>query len=769
MKNIGIIFARELRSYFDTSLAYIFIVMFLILSGAYVASNLFLANVASLQTFFEVAPLLLLLFAPAVTMRLIAEEKRLGTFEVLNTKPVSIGGIVAGKFLAAWALVAMALLPTVLYVVTVRSLGNLDTGAVLGGYLGIVLLGGVFAAAGTFGSSLSSNQIVALIISFVIGFVLFVLDKVLLYVPLPLVGIVEYLGVGHHYASLARGVIDSRAVVYHLSLITFFLLLAELASSQEPGQSLVRWKDFRLGTKLTRTAFLAGILIFLNLFAARLFVRFDITENRAFTLSDVTKELLGRLDDTFLVRAYFSPDLPPPYHNHRKIVQQLLEEFRAYSNGRLHYKFVNPFAGPVLEEEALREGIMPIQVRVIKNNRFQRARAYVGMALSYADRQDHIPVLTSLERLEYEIAASLKKMTSRDVRTIGVLTGTGGPDPGAMRSFLGAVARQHAVTSVDLTRAPLDPQSIAALLVVAPSRPFTDPERVRLDQYLMRGGRVAFFMNAVAPDPDGRRARPVGANLDEMFDVYGWIIPRELVADVRCAPFVLQESTEDQTFTTDVLYPFYPVAADFNPGDPLVRNLPPVAFSYVSPVDVRLAGIRGVNARVTVTSSRQSRRVPADSAVIDPRVPLAGQLTDGLVPLGAVVEGSFRSAFADTRDPALRDVITQALGGAAFTARSPATRVAVVGDGDFVLDSKFHGHDNTAFGVNMVDWLLGDTLLTTIRTRDVAPQPLMEVSEETKTFAKYFSFAAPPGIVVAMGLLWMVVKAARRRRHKHSY
>jgi hypothetical protein len=161
--------------------------------------------------------------------------------------------------------------------------------------------------------------------------------------------------------------------------------------------------------------------------------------------------------------------------------------------------------------------------------------------------------------------------------------------------------------------------------------------------------------------------------------------------------------------------------------------------------------------------------VAADTARIDPRTPLRDPLTEALVPLGAVVEGSFRSAFADARDPSIRELLPQATGGAGFVARSPQTRIAVVGDGDFVLDSKFHGQDNTAFGVNMVDWLLGDTLLTTIRTRDVAPQPLMEVSEETKTFAKYFSFAAPPGIVVATGLLWMAVKAARRRRHKHSY
>lgn len=764
-----IILKKELRSYFDSSLAYIFIVIFLVLCGAYVAANLFLANVASLQTFFDVAPLLLLLFAPAITMRLIAEEKRLGTYEILNTRPLSIGQIVTGKFLAAWILVIAALVPTLLYAVTVSSLGNLDAGAVLGGYVGLVLLGGVFAAAGIFGSSLSNNQIVALIVSFVIGFVLFALDKVLIYVPLSLVAVVEYVGVGHHYATLARGVLDSRAIVYYLSLISLFLLLATLSTSQEPGQSLWRWRDFRLGQKFTRVLLLAGILLFVNLLAVRNFVRFDLTASKVFTLSDVTRKFLGSLDDTFLVRAYFSPDLPPPYHNHRKTVQQLLEEYRAYSNGRLHYKFVNPFGGTAQEQEALREGITPIQVRVIKNNRFQRARAYVGLAFSYEDKGEHVPVLASLERLEYEITASLKKMTSPELRTVGILTGHGGPAPQEMRTFLGALARQHAVVPVELGKPGLAPDRISVLLVIAPERRFSDIEKVQLDQYLMQGGRIAFLMNAVTVDPLTRRAHAAEGNLDDLFDVYGWILNKDLVADARCAPYILQETEEDQAFSTDVLYPFYPVASDFNPREPLVRNLPSVAFSYVSSLDTRLAAIRGVSARVIVASSRQSRRFPADSADTDPRHPiLPAQYTESAVPLGAVVEGSFRSAFADSRDPSVRELVQQTLGGRMLT-RSPATRVVVVGDGDFVLDSKLHGHDNVAFAINMVDWLVGDTVLTTIRSRDVAPQPLTELPEETKTFAKYFSFASPPGMVIALGLLWLVVKSARRRRHKHSY
>ncbi|MFN0158975.1 MAG: Gldg family protein [Bacteroidota bacterium] len=769
MRNISVILRKELRAYFDSSLAYIFITIFLLLAGAYVATNLFLANTASLVTFFEIAPLLLLMFAPAVTMRLIAEEKRVGTFEVLKTKPISIGQIVVGKFFAGWVLVCAALLPTMLYVVTISSFGDLDTGALIGGYLGLILLGGVFVAAGEFGSSLSDNQIVALILGFLICFVLFALDKVLAYVPIGLVSTVEYVGVGHHFSSLARGVIDSRDIIYYLSLIVLFVVLATVSASQETGQSLWRWRDFKIGQRFARASIVIGILVFANLISVRSFARFDITENQAYTLSDVTKKFLSSLDDTFLVRAYFSPELPPPYHNHRRSVQQLLEELRANSNGRFHYKFINPLAGAAEEQDALREGITPVQVKVIRNNRFQSAKAYAGLAFSYADKVERLPIIESLDRLEYEMTASLKKMTSSELKTIGILTDGGGPGPERMKTFLGALGRQHAVVSVQFSNGPLMPQHYTALLVIAPTRRFTDVEKIQLDQYIMRGGRVAFFMNSVVPDAEMRYARPTEVNLDDMFDVYGWILHKDLVADGRCAPYLLREGLDQHTYASEVLYPFYPVASDFSKENDLLRSTGPVMFPFVSSLDMRLATIRGVTDHVVVMSSTLSRRYPVDGVVISPRTTVTpDEFEDKHISLGAVLEGNFKSAFSDIRDPSLRDIVTHTTAGT-FIPRGQRTRLSIVGDGDFLLDEHVREYDNVSFAVNLVDWIVEDTVLSAVRTRDVAPPPLQEVSEQTKNVAKYFSFAGPPGVVILGGMLWMLIKGARRRRHKHSF
>jgi ABC-2 type transport system permease protein len=178
---------------------------------------------------FELVPIVFLLFVPAVTMRLIAEERKSGTIELLTTKPVADADIIIGKFLAAWTLLAAALLPTLIYAITVMMLGDLDMGPVLAGYLGLLLMGGVYIAIGIFASSLTDNQIVAFILSFLIVFVLFMLDKVLLYVPEGLASTLEFLSIDYHFSNIARGVIDSRDIIYFGSLLGFSLLLATVS------------------------------------------------------------------------------------------------------------------------------------------------------------------------------------------------------------------------------------------------------------------------------------------------------------------------------------------------------------------------------------------------------------------------------------------------------------------------------------------------------------------------------------------------------------
>jgi gliding motility-associated transport system permease protein len=224
--NIKHVFVKELRSFFNSPVAYIVIVVYLAILGWFFVSNLFINNISTLRTVFEMTPFLLLFFAPAMTMRLISEEKKAGTLELLMTKPIRESEIVSGKFLASLALYFFTLLPTICYYLTVVFIGELDTGAVIGGYLGLLFVGGVFLAISVFGSALTENQVVAFIVSLFIVFALFMLDKILFYLPTSIASILEYISIDYHFGNIARGVIDTRDIIYYISMIGFSLLLA---------------------------------------------------------------------------------------------------------------------------------------------------------------------------------------------------------------------------------------------------------------------------------------------------------------------------------------------------------------------------------------------------------------------------------------------------------------------------------------------------------------------------------------------------------------
>jgi ABC-2 type transport system permease protein len=231
MHAIWTIAKRELASFFDSLIAYVMLLLFLGFSGFFTwlyGSNIFFSGQASLESFFNVAYWTLFFFIPALTMRSIAEEKKTGTIELILTKAVSDRQLVTGKFLSTLMLIAVALLCTLPYVVTVSMLGNLDSGQVISGYLGLILMSAAYTGIGIFASSLGSNQIVAFLTAHCIGLFFHIIYGV---VATNLSGIsgevVSYLSLQNHFQSMSRGVLDSRDIIYFLSLAFTGLLLAE--------------------------------------------------------------------------------------------------------------------------------------------------------------------------------------------------------------------------------------------------------------------------------------------------------------------------------------------------------------------------------------------------------------------------------------------------------------------------------------------------------------------------------------------------------------
>ncbi len=489
---------------------------------------------------------------------------------------------------------------------------------------------------------------------------------------------------------------------------------------------------------LIRIGLVLGILVVLNFISVRLFGRLDLTSQGVYTLSDASKKLVGSLDDRVTVKAYFTEDLPAPYNNNRRSVLDILNDYKAYSKGNLQYEFVNP-QGEKGEQDAQQQGISPVQVQVVNEDKLEVKRGYLGLVLLYEDKKEVLPVVQNLSTLEYDISSALKRLTSKAKKKIGYTAGHGETEISAMRQAYQAEAQQYDLIPVDLSKGEPVPQDISALLVIAPQNRFQDSAQFQIDQYLMRGGKVAFLLNRVNANLQMRMGQAVDLGIDDMLKQYGVSVNPDLIRDAQCANISVMQQQGGYTFQSQVPFPYIPVASNFNKDNPIVKDLQGVILHFVSSIDTSGAASKGLRSEVLIRSSKHSGRQTGMFA-IDPfqRYTVVDLAEDG-IPLATIVEGSFKSYFAG-RQPA------------AVVSTSPDTRVIVVGDGDFMKDEMLGNRGNLTFFANIIDYLADDAGLITIRSKNVATPPLDQISDGTKRALKYTNLIGPPVLIIAYGL-----------------
>ena len=233
MRQAILIFNKEFKDYFVSPIAYIVIALFLLVTGWLFFSTFFVYGQVELRRFFDLLPFLFALVVPIITMRLFSEELNVGSYEILLTLPVTFNDIIIGKFLAGLAFVAAILLPTLSYPIFISFLGDLDWGVVAGSYLGTILLGGAYVAIGLFASSLTRNQIIACIVGMVICAVLAIIDKMLFFFPQSFLDIVAYLSAAIHFDNVAKGIVDTRDILYFLSIMFIGLYATHLVMQEK--------------------------------------------------------------------------------------------------------------------------------------------------------------------------------------------------------------------------------------------------------------------------------------------------------------------------------------------------------------------------------------------------------------------------------------------------------------------------------------------------------------------------------------------------------
>jgi ABC-2 type transport system permease protein len=233
MRKTLLIFQRELKDYFISPIAYIVITTFLLVIGGLFFSSFFVMDQAELRSFFSRLPFTFALVVPIITMRLFSEEFNVGSYELLLTLPVTYIDIILGKFLAAVVFTAGILLPTLSYPIFISFIGNPDWGVVVGGYIGAIFMCAAYSAIGIFFSSVTRNQIIAAILSMVICTALAFIDQLLYFLPPIILDVVAYISTRYHFQNIAKGVVDTRDLIYFCSLVFLGLYATHLAMQEK--------------------------------------------------------------------------------------------------------------------------------------------------------------------------------------------------------------------------------------------------------------------------------------------------------------------------------------------------------------------------------------------------------------------------------------------------------------------------------------------------------------------------------------------------------
>ncbi|MEZ5551801.1 MAG: Gldg family protein [Pseudomonadales bacterium] len=395
---------KELTLFFASPIGYLFLLTFLAVTlfVFFWGEAFFARNVADVRPMFEWMPVLLIFLCAALTMRMWSEERRTGTLEFVSTLPASAWEFVAGKFLACWSLLAVALLLTLPLPLSVAMIADLDWGPVVTGYVAAMLLGGAYLAIGLFVSARTDSQIVSLIVASFVSGVFFLIGSPVL---TDLVGgaggdLMRGVGSGSRFDAITRGVLDLRDLYYYASLLGVFLALnvysLEVQRWARDGNA-VKHRNWRLGTSL-----LVANLLLANVWMASLTgLRIDMTEGRQYSISEATRGYLGQLREPLLIRGYFSNKTHPLLAPLVPQMRDLLREFEVAGDGRVRVEIVDPVQDPALEDEAnTKYGIRSQPFQVADRYQSSLVNAYFDVLVSYGDQYE---VLSFRDLIEVKV------------------------------------------------------------------------------------------------------------------------------------------------------------------------------------------------------------------------------------------------------------------------------------------------------------------------------------------------------------------------------
>ncbi len=805
------LFKKEIDGFFSSLTGYVVIVVFLLTNSAFIwlfrnPMNVIENGYATLDSLFSLAPWIFLFLVPAITMRMISEEKRTGTLDLLYTRPVNEVQIIMAKFLASWVLVLLSLVPTLVWFWSLYRMGspvgNLDMAGTWGSYIGLFFLGGIYASIGIFASSLTENQIVSFILAVVLSFLMFRGFEFL--------GdsagsgknalLISRAGIAYHYSSMSRGVLDSRDILYFLMVVGLYTLGARTVLQKR------NWQP----RHLRGIAIVLAAVILLSLISSMKFFRIDLTSEKKYTLAQTSRQKLRDLDGVVLIRIYLEGEMPSEFINFRNQIEDLLDECRAYAGENLQFEFVNLYDEP---DEELRnrmigelydQGLQVTSIQVKDKEGGSTARIlFPGAMVSYGDLTLPVNLLknnpalshemnlnNSIQTLEYEFMRAIHSLTLEEVPRIAFIEGHGELDSMQTHSLMNELKNFFQVDRGTIHGNLEAILNYKALIIARPLRPFSDADKFAIDQYIMRGGKVLFFLDPVNPFADSLTggttvalANQVG--LEDMLFKYGIRINYNLVADLQCNPVpVNMASTGEQARFTLMPWVYHPLLSG-NPAHPVTRGLNYVKSEFASSIDTVGDGRPGLKRTILLATSSASRErnvplyISMEEVTLqpDPALYTASQL-----PVAILEEGSFPSFYKNY--PVPKGVYPQ---DSEVVPESVPTSILVVSDGDIpanevrfdqgVYRAQPLGYDrysrqtfgNLEFIMNVINQMTDQTGIMELRSREfklrLLNREITGVKEQALKW-KLVNTIAPLLLVIVAG---MVVFFLRKKRYSQSY
>ena len=804
------LFRKEITQFFGSITGIMVSVVFLLLTGLFLwvfpgNYNIPNSGYATLEGLFEIAPLLYLFLIPAITMRMIADEKRSGTMELLLTHPITELQLILSKFFAALMVVLLTLLPTLIYYLTVYFLGSpvgcVDTGATWGSYLGLFFLAVIYLTIGLFTSSLTDNQVVAFIFAVFLCFFWYSGFGFIAQLPLPSrsAAIITSLGIEAHYESVSRGVLDSRDLLYFLFMAGFFILLTRM---------ILEWKRRPLRRTVNHFLMYISFVLVVAFISENNFFRIDFTSEKRFTLSPQTHQLLKKVKVPVDAELLLAGDLPPGFMKLQSAVLEKLRDLKIYCDEPINIHTTDPYAVSLSGNEKkkyfenlISKGINPVNLRINTDRGVTNKTVFPTLIFRTADNALAIDLLKndpfiheeenlirSIELIEYELARGLELLLQEKKENIAFLTGHNELEEVQVRDISVSLSESfniHRITSEKLLSFP---DSFKILVVANPTKSFPEKDKFAIDQFLMNGGRIIWFIDPVSVSLDSLSngmttlAFPRDINLNDQLFHYGVRVNSDLIQDVDCQKISVNIAMLGQTPKYSMAPWYFSPLLIPSQNHPIGRNVNRVLSEFVSSID--LVGEQRTRKSSIILTSSPYARSNQSPMIVNLRMidapPSRSLFSKQFIPTGVLIEGKFTSVF--------KNRMVNEFGIPQETAIIPdskdtkmiiisdggliANKLSFVGGKDVPLPLGYDKFSNITFGnkeflVNAVHYLCNDSGLMELRSRTMQMRLLDKVKlREQKFLWQMVNIALPVCLILCGGLVFWFVRRWHYERYK---